>query len=234
MGISAQVLLLLAMAVLLPPGHPSFCSSMSRCNGSYTESTVLDVDLTTGRSATPPSRSGGASWFSSPRGSGKCGKQAIAKIPFPASPSNSKVCIKFDLHLEDPKGWNFLISETDADGYGGTGPASEATEVHNVNDTFFIYPNLLPGNQAYGRTIVKRAITNHITILVCDNHVEFDNYKGMQMCYHSEYLFTLSGPDTMYFGMNRVIVQRWPTARVGTGLCRAVVKTVTCLPDGEA
>lgn len=234
MGISAQALLLLAMAVLLPPGHPSFCSIMSRCNGSYNESTVLDVDLTTGLSATPPSRSGGASWVSSPTGSGKCGKQAIATIRFPAPPPNSKVCTKFDLYLDDPKGWNFLISETNADGYGGSGPASEATEVHNVDDNFFIYPNLLPGNQAYGKTRVESAITNRITILVCDNHVEFDNYKGMQMCYHSEYLFTLSGPDTLYFGMNRVIVQRWPTARVGTGLCRAVVKTVTCLPNGEA
>lgn len=120
MRISVPVLLLLAVAVLLPPGHSSFCSIMDRCNGNYSESTVLDVDLTTGLAATPPS--GGASWFSSPTGSGKCGKQAIAIIPFPAAmPSNSKVCIKFDLYLDDSKGWNFLISETTGDGYGGTG-----------------------------------------------------------------------------------------------------------------
>ena len=38
----------------------------------------------------------------------------------------------------------------------------------------------------------------------------------------------LPQPDTLYFGM---IVQRWATARVGTGLCRAVVKTVVCKND---
>ena len=227
MGISVPVLLLLVVAVLLQPGHSSFCSTMDGCNANCEESTVLDVDLTTGRSSRPSS--GGASWLSSPRGSGSCGKQAIATIPFPAPASNSKVCVKFDLYLNNPDGWNFLISETRADGYGGTGPASEATEVHNVDNDFFIYPNLLPGNQAYGKARVESAITNHITILVCDKHVEFDNYKGMQMCYDSEYLFTLSGPDTLFFGMNRVIVQRWSTAREGTGLCRAVVKTVTCM-----
>ena len=229
MSIAVPVLLPLAVAALLQPGHSSFCSITDGYNAKCRESTVLDVNLQTGLSATPPRA--GASWLSSPRGSGVCAKQAIARIPFPAAPSNSKVCIKFDLYLANPKGWNFLISETTADGYGGTGPASEATEVHNIDNTLYIYPNLLPGNQAYGSARVSDAISNHITILVCDKHVEFDNYKGMQMCYDSKYLFTLSRPDTLYFGMNRVIVQRWATARVGTGLCRAVVKTVTCKND---
>ena len=229
MGIAVPVLLLIAVAALLQPGHSSFCSITDSYDAQCRESTFLDVNLSTGLSATPPAA--GASWLSSPRGSGGCAKQAIATVPFPAAPSNSTVCIKFDLYLSNPEGWNFLISETDADGYGGTGPASEATEVHNNGNTFFIYPNLLPGNKAYGRARVSDAISNHITILVCDKHVEFDNYRGMQKCYDSEYLFTLSRPDTLYFGMNRVIVQRWATARVGTGLCRAVVKTVMCKND---
>ena len=227
MGSSVPVLLLLLFAVtaLLQPGNASFCSKnifTAKC----IERKVLDVDLTTGVSSTPPAA--GANWYSRPSGSGRCGKQAIVRIPINNTPFNPLACIQFDLYLSNPSGWNFLISETRADGYGGTGPASEATEVHNVDKKFLIYPNLLSGNQAYGSAVVEDAITNRMTILICDKHVEVDNYKGMQKCYDSEYLFTLSGRNNLYFGMNRVITQRWSVPRVGTGLCRAVVKTVNC------
>ena len=61
----------------------------------------------------------------------------------------------------------------------------------------------------------------------------FDNNDGVQKSYRSRYLFTLNGQSTTYgsvdylliLSMNCVITSNF---RSGTGLCRAVIRTLDC------
>ena len=79
-------------------------------------------------------------------------------------------------------------------------------------------------------------MTNHVTVTIGDEYLMFDNNRGVQRTYHSEYLFTLSGQSTtygamdyiIYFSMNRVVYPFGYASRTGTGLCRAVIKALDC------
>ena len=151
--------------------------------------------------------------------------------------------LQFDLYFDSTRsGWNFNIGDSTNNGYGGdAGHTSNAAEVHNTNEAFFVYTNTLPGYTDYSTSglLVENsanALTNHITVTIGDEYVMFDNNRGVQKTYRSEYLFTLSGQQTtygavdytIYFAMNRVIYPFSSTGRTGTGLCRAVIRALDC------
>ena len=142
--------------------------------------------------------------------------------------------MQFDFYFDynsGASGWNFHLSETFADGWGGTSPASEATEVHNYGKGFNVAANLLPGHKLYGNQWTPDVMTNHVTVIVGDQHVEVDNHFGFQRCYKSKFLFTLLEPvPVLYFGINRVMnLNRYPDPpRIGQGLCEVLVKTFSC------
>ena len=153
--------------------------------------------------------------------------------------------LQFDLYFSNSRrGWNFDISDSTNNGYGGdAGHTSNAAEVHNVNENVLIYTNTLPGYTDYTTNglqveTIGSAMTNHVTITIGDEYLMFDNNRGVQRTYRSEYLFTLSGQPTtygavdyiIYFSMNRVVYpfNSGVSSRTGTGLCRAVVKALDC------
>ena len=121
------------------------------------------------------------------------------------------------------------------------GHTSNAAEIHNINNRFYVYAGIRPGYTDYSTNglLVENtpdALSNHITITVGDEYVMFDNNHGLQKTYRSEHLFTLSGQSTsygpvdyiIYFSMNRVVYPFSSASRTGTGLCRAVVKALDC------
>ena len=176
--------------------------------------------------------------------SSDCNLQGVLKIEFPRACNRmQKRRLQFDLYFDSThSGWNFNIGDSTNNGYGGdAGHTSNAAEVHNINEGFRVYTNTLPGYTDYSTSglLVEKfadALTNHITVTIGDECVMFDNNRGVQKSYRSEYLFTLSGQQTtygavdytIYFAMNRVIYPFSSTGRTGTGLCRAVIRALDC------
>ena len=148
----------------------------------------------------------------------------------------------FDLYLQNdikPGRFAFNIGDSTNNGYGGdAGTTSNAAEVHNVFKRWYVYSNNLLGYGSYAGSStllvesLANVITDHITLTIGDEYVEFDNNQGVQKCYSSKYLFTLSGQTPRYgvvnydifFAMNRVILGRYD--RRGPGLCRATIREV--------
>ena len=83
--------------------------------------------------------------------SGACSRQGVIKITYPYPKyGKQKRCFKFDLHFSSPIGWNFNIGDSTNDGYGGdAGQTSNAAEVHNKGDSFYVYSNILDGYESY-------------------------------------------------------------------------------------
>ena len=229
---------------LLCSVHIAACSSLCCCGGGWP---IFDANLTSGESSIAPES--GLSWtqvLSNPgprriASQTSCDKQGVLRIVFPQACNHmQKRRLQFDLYFDSTRsGWNFDISDSTGDGYGGdAGHTSNAAEVHNINEAFFVYTNTLPGYTDYSTNglLVENsanALSNHITVTIGDEYVMFDNNRGLQKTYRSEYLFTLSGQATtygsvdyvIYFSMNRVITS---ASRSGTGLCRAVIKALDC------
>ena len=227
----------------LTAGEPTSCANCSACCGQNGE-IIFEADLTTGASFTA-ARSG-ISLSSQFVGSGMCAKQGVATItfpqPLPGQPQRR--LLRFELFfnmtlINNSRSFNFDIGDSYTNGYGGDqGQTSNAAEVHNVRTDWLVYSNTLPGYLDYADSRllvdhVSNVITEHITVTVGDEYVEFDNHAGFQRCYRSRYLFTLSGQTPTYgsvnydifFSMNRVITT---TSRSGIGLCRAIIKAVDC------
>ena len=197
---------------------------------------MFKIDLTTGAYEIAPNS--GITWRNIPGTNGNnCSLQGVLRIVFP-EPSKGVQRRRFQFELyfaSDARGWNFHIGDTRGDGYGGG--HGNAAEVHNINRDWYVYGNSLPGYQDYTSENVpflvdhlSNAITDHVTVTIGDELVEFDNHNGTQLHYNSEYLFALSGQPTsgrinykIFFGMNRVITS---TSRSGTGLCRVVIKAL--------
>lgn len=208
---------------------------------------IFEADLTTGESFIAP---GYGTVLSTPiTGSGTCSKQGVATITFPtpAIGQPQKRQLTFDLYFNtilmdqsDHAGWNFNIGDSTNNGYGGdAGHTSNAAEVHNIHRKWYVYSNTLPGYENYGQSgllidTVADAITEHVTVTIGDEYVQFDNHADFQKCYKSTYLFTLRGQVPTYgsinydifFSMNRVITT---TFRSGKGLCKAVIRETTCM-----
>lgn len=227
----------------LTAGEPTSCANCSACCGQNGE-IIFEADLTTGASFNA-ARSG-ISLSSQFVGSGTCAKQGVATItfpqPLPGQPQRR--LLRFELFfnmtlINNSRSFNFDIGDSYTNGYGGDqGQTSNAAEVHNVRTDWLVYSNILPGYLDYADSRllvdhVSNVITEHITVTVGDEYVEFDNHAGFQRCYRSRYLFTLSGQTPTYgsvnydifFSMNRVITT---TSRSGIGLCRAIIKAVDC------
>ena len=184
------------------------------------------------------------SWVSPLSGhSAPSSKQGVIKLTFP-NPVGGKqrYCLVFDLYLQkDPRRWAFNIGDSTNNGYGGdAGTTSNAAEVHNIGNSWFVYSNNLPGYGSYAGSStllvesLSNVITDHVTLTIGDEYVEFDNNQGVQKCYSSKYLFTLSGQTPTYgvvnydifFALNRVI--RYRSDRTGPGLSRAIIREVEC------
>ena len=201
---------------------------------------VFEADLDTGSTYV---RSGyGISWKNSLTSpvSGACSRQGVIKITYPYPQyGKQKRCFKFDLHFSSPSGWNFNIGDSTNDGYGGdAGQTSNAAEVHNIGDSFFVYSNILSGYESYADSryllVEKTAgvVKGHVSVTVGDEFVKYES-SSWNKCYASRYLFTLNGQATNYgpvnydifFSMNRVINR---ASRSGTGLCKAIITAMDC------
>ena len=229
----------------LTAGEPTSaqCANCSACCGQNGE-IIFEADLTTGASFT--ASGSGISLSSQFVGSGMCAKQGVATItfpqPLPGQPQRRLLRFElfFNVTLIGGSSFNFDIGDSLVNGYGGDGgQTSNAAEVHNLRTDWLVYSNTLPGYLDYttdGRVRVDRvsnAITEHVTVTIGDEYVEFDNHAGFQRCYRSRYLFTLSGQTPTYgsvnydifFSMNRVVTT---ASRRGIGLCRAIIRAVDC------
>lgn len=220
------------------------CANCSACCGQSGE-VIFEADLTTGASFT--AAGSGISLSSQFVGSGMCAKQGVATITFPQPLSGQpqRRLLRFDLFfnvslINKSSSFNFDIGDSLTDGWGGDGgQTSNAAEVHSLRTNWLVYSNTLPGYLGYITTAplnvdnVPNAITEHVTVTIGDEYVEFDNHAGFQRCYRSRYLFTLSGQTPTYgsvnydifFSMNRVVST---ASRSGVGLCRAIIKAVDC------
>lgn len=220
------------------------CANCSACCGQSGE-VIFEADLTTGASFT--AAGSGISLSSQFVGSGMCAKQGVATITFPQPLSGQpqRRLLRFDLFfnvslINKSSSFNFDIGDSLTDGWGGDGgQTSNAAEVHSLRTNWLVYSNILPGYLSYITTAplnvdnVPNAITEHVTVTIGDEYVEFDNHAGFQRCYRSRYLFTLSGQTPTYgsvnydifFSMNRVVST---ASRSGVGLCRAIIKAVDC------
>ena len=205
---------------------------------------IFDADLTSGNSHIAPAN--GLSWRSSlidPSSSSSCDRQGVLAIDFrQACGGNTQTCkLRFDFSFAPGhSGWNFNIGDSSNNGYGGDGGhTSNAAEVHNINQNFFVYSNTLPGYASYSQDghlnvdNVANVVNGNFTVVIGDEFVMFDNSNGIQRAYQSRYLFTLNGQPTTYgtpdylisLGMNRVITSNF---RSGTGLCRATIWSFEC------
>lgn len=228
--------------VLLCSVHIATCYSSCCCGEGWP---IFDANLTSGQNFIAPES--GMSWskvLSDPNSQTSCDMQGVLKIVFPQACNHmQKRRLQFDLYFASTRsGWNFDISDSTNNGYGGdAGHTSNAAEVHNINEGFYVYTNTLPGYTDYSTAglLVESfadALSNHITVTIGDEYVMFDNNRGLQKTYRSEHLFTLSGQPTtygsvdyiIYFSMNRVVYPFRFASRTGTGLCRAVVKALDC------
>ena len=137
---------------------------------------VFEANLDTGYSYVRPGS--GISWPKSLTGpvSGACSRQGVIKITFPYPKYGQQRCrFKFDLHLSGAQGWNFNIGDSTNNGYGGdAGQTSNAAEVHNIGDNFYVYSNILNGYESYADSrylLVERTqgvVSGHVSITVGD------------------------------------------------------------------
>ena len=238
--ITQDISLLLNELIAVEPTSDQ-CANCSACCGQSGE-VIFEADLTTGASFT--AAGSGISLSSQFVGSGMCAKQGVATITFPQPPSGQpqRRLLRFELFFNVTliRSFNFDIGDSLTNGWGGDGgQTSNAAEVHSLHTNWLVYSNTLPGYSGYITTAplnvdnVPNAITEHVTVTIGDEYVEFDNHAGFQRCYRSRYLFTLSGQTPTYgsvnydifFSMNRVVST---ASRSGVGLCRAIIKAVDC------
>ena len=164
-------------------------------------------------------------------------------LPCCFQPAQNRL-LQFDLYFAKPNtGYNFNIADSTNNGHGGdAGHSSNAAEVHNRDETWYTYANLRPGYTSYivdGNHLVEQvnsAISNFVTVTIGDEYVKFDNHRGIQKKYKSEFLFALSGQSItygrinhdIYFSLNRVVYPFTSVTRTGVGLCRAVIRAYDC------
>ncbi len=117
---------------------------------------LFEVDLTTG--VYDISSDSGMSW--SYPGSGlvsgstttSCAMQGVLRIDFPHPiPQCKRPLLRFDMYLSpDAFDFNFNIGDSSNNGWGGdAGHTSNAAEVHNRHQNWYIYTNTLPGYADY-------------------------------------------------------------------------------------
>lgn len=217
----------------------SACSSCCHESGRQ----LFEVDLSSGQSNITPES--GISWskvITDPNSQIDCDMQGVLKIIFPAADNHKQTRkLQFDLYFSSNRsGFLFDIGDSTVNGYGGdAGHSSNAAEVHSINEGLYVYSNILPGYTSYvtNHLLVEstaNALSDHVTVIIGDEYVKFDNNRGLQKTYQSQYLFTLRGQPTLYgpvdyviyFSMNRVIYPFSFASRTGSGLCRAVIKAL--------
>ena len=135
------------------------------------------------------------------------------------------------------------------DGFGkDSGHTSNAAEVHNFRNTFYVYSNLQQlqdENPADNNNLlvdkVTYAVRGHVSVTVGNEFVKFENPNlYVNKCYAGPHLFTLNGQTPLYgdvdydiyFSMNRVIypfdAQVKPPSRTGAGLCKVAITAMDC------
>ena len=186
----------------------------------------------------------GLSWLSSLYNppSQTCDRQGVLRINFREACNFTQNCkLRFDFSLQpNHTGYNFNIGDSSNNGFGGdAGHTSNSAEAHNINYSFLVLANTLPGyanatiNGKHTVDSIADVVNEHFTVVVGDEFVMFANHNGVQRSYRSRYLFTLNGQPTTFgpvdyiinLGMNRVINR---SSRSGTGLCRTTIKMLSC------
>ena len=148
MKYQATLVLMLATAAYFAANVAAY-----KCPAHINGIKVFEANLDTGYSYI---RSGsGVSWLKSltgPVSGAAYSRQGVIKITFPYPKYGQQKCrFKFDLYLSSTaKGFNFDIGDSTNDGYGGdASQTSNAAEVHNNGNTFYVYSNKLNGYESY-------------------------------------------------------------------------------------
>ncbi|SMN02710.1 hypothetical protein SPONN_1690 [uncultured Candidatus Thioglobus sp.] len=114
-------------------------SSPSCCGEGWA---IFDANLTSGQHFIAPES--GMSWskvLTDPNSQSTCDMQGVLKIIFPQACNRMQNRrLQFDLYFASTRsGWNFDISDSTNNGYGGdAGHTSNAAEVHNIDEGFFV------------------------------------------------------------------------------------------------
>lgn len=177
-----------------------------------------------------------------------CSSQALLRLDF-SGPYNKA---KFELgYGSEPHLWSFLVSDSPATyGFGGNHQyTSNCASVQVFNHQLRIYSNVLPYYRLYskdGHTLVDvedNAVAkgSNLTVKISDKTVEWraerntktsfiDSFRSNENrdSHNSDFLFTLSGQDTLfgpreyyiYAAFNRVPLGAFHN---GSGLCHAKV-----------
>ena len=164
--------------------------------------------------------------------------QGALKITLPNAIGNiQNNRLKFDLYFRPPAvtGFSFHIGDSNQNnGQGGTAGTYSA-EVFSDANQWIVNTNELSGYDLYSTTgfvadSIQDVFTDHVTIVVGDEYIEFDNHRGVQRCYQSNYLFSLSGASDydIFFSMNRAIAPMSGSSVIpsGTGLCQASISVL--------
>ena len=184
----------------------------------------------------------GVSWLNTLTGTGYCNMQGVLNISFPL-PVNGvqRRFLRFHFYLTpDQTRYNFQVADSNTDGHGG-----DAADIHNVNSEVQVIASNVNGYQNYTASSsfyidrITNGVSNRVTITIGDEYIAFDNHRGIQRVYESEFLFVLSGQSAyrgridhdIYMGINRVVraIGGAPQfGRSGTGLCRAEIEAFDC------
>ena len=175
-------------------------------------------------------------------GSETCDMEGSVKITFPVADDgvqNRK--LRIDLYFEQQTvpltGISFHIGDSNLN-RGENIPSEElySAEILGSDNDWEVHANNLPGRAGYTGNaegtladFIPSIITDHITILVGDEFVKFDNHNGVMKSYESKYLFSLSGASDydIFLSMNRAI-DPLPGAPPAKGLCNVVVRSLEC------
>ena len=107
---------------------------------------VFDVDLTTGENFT--ASGSGMTWektlYNTSNSESYCDLKGVLKIEFPRACNHmQKIQLQFDLYFNSTRsGWNFDISDSTNNGYGGdAGHSSNSAEIHSLGENMLLYTN---------------------------------------------------------------------------------------------
>ena len=169
-----------------------FSSSPSSCGQPQQGLLLFEADLTEGTHSIPDPTAVTMTQVLVPPAAGsiECDMEGVVKITFPTATNgiqNRK--IRVDLYFKPlsvpPSGISFHIGDSVLNSGDITTPAGKySAEVFGVNNDWKVHTNKLPGRGEYttgdvlaGSTL--SIISDHITVVVGDEFVKFDNHRGV-------------------------------------------------------
>lgn len=167
---------------------------------------------------------------------GRCNQRGNLQIYFPEACNYTQNCkLRFDFMFQsNHSGLNFDIADA-----SNNGVFDDTAEVLNVDRDIFVHSSVLPGYESLTRDgdrlvdSVAEVIRDHLTVVIGNEFVMFDNNNGILRSYRSKFLFTLDGQlktvnpanSFFYLGINRAVAN---SSHFGVGLCRVTVTVLNC------